>query len=268
MGWWGTIIGGAFGFMLGGPLGALLGAALGRNFDHGLGRLGDVEGLRVGDQQRVQSAFFTAVFSVMGYVAKADGRVSEEEIELARSVMAQMNLSAEMKRTAIRLFTEGKAADFPLDDVLTQFRRECRRRHNLMQMFIEIQIHAAYADGEMTRDEQRVLLQIGETLGFSRHEFEHLDAIIKAQRHAAGEGQRPAQTSSGFTLRESYEILDINPNATDAEVKRAYRRLMNQHHPDKLIAKGLPEEMMQIATEKTQEIKAAYEQIKAARGMR
>jgi DnaJ like chaperone protein len=69
-------------------------------------------------------------------------------------------------------------------------------------------------------------------------------------------------------LHEAYEILGVKPSASDAEVKKAYRRLMNQHHPDKLVAKGLPEEMMKLATAKAQEIKGAYERIKSARGMR
>ena len=94
----------------------------------------------------------------MGNLAKVDGRVSEDEIALARAVMAEMELSAEKRRTAIRLFNEGKAPGFPLDAVLEQFRRECHRRQNLMQMFIEIQLQAAYADGALNSAEERLLL--------------------------------------------------------------------------------------------------------------
>ena len=61
-------------------------------------------------------------------------------------------------------------------------------------------------------------------------------------------------------------MLNVQPDAGEAEVKRAYRRLMSQHHPDKLVSKGLPEEMVKVATRKTQEIKAAYEKIREARG--
>ncbi|MES9860620.1 MAG: TerB family tellurite resistance protein, partial [Candidatus Thiodiazotropha sp. 4PDIVS1] len=126
MSWWGKLVGGAFGFMLGGPLGAVLGAALGHRFDKGLkGLPDDSVSWGPGDQERVQTAFFTATFSVLGHLAKADGRVSQDEIRLAENLMGQMSLSNEMRQTAIRLFSEGKSDQFPLDDVVIQFRQEC-----------------------------------------------------------------------------------------------------------------------------------------------
>ena len=88
MAWWGKALGGAFGFMIGGPLGALMGIAFGHNFDRGMDSLDDADWLS-GGQDRVQAAFFTATFSVMGYIAKADGRVTRDEIQLAESVMSQ-----------------------------------------------------------------------------------------------------------------------------------------------------------------------------------
>jgi len=127
VGWWGKLLGGTFGYLLAGPLGALLGAAIGHKFDKGLGA-DFSDQFAPGAQERVQTAFFTTLFSVMGHLAKADGRVSEDEIALARDVMQRMNLSHEMRETAIRLFNEGKQTGFPLDDVLTQFREECHRR--------------------------------------------------------------------------------------------------------------------------------------------
>lgn len=267
MSWWGTVLGGAFGYLLGGPLGALLGAALGRRFDKGLQGLGDYQA-QVGDQERVQTAFFTATFAVMGYLAKVDGQVSKDEIRLAEQVMARMNLGADMRRAAIRLFNEGKDANFDLYAVLDQFREECHRRRHLLQMFLEIQLHACYADGSVHAAEARALGEICDRLGFSRQEFAHLEALVRAAREFAGAGvggQRPGAASSRDRLADAYKLLGVTPQASDAEVKTAYRRLMNQHHPDKLVAKGLPEEMIALATEKTQEIKAAYETIKAAR---
>jgi len=262
--WWGKLLGGAFGFMLAGPLGALIGAAFGHNFDKGVesGRGGGR--FAPGAQERVQTAFFTAVFSVMGHLAKADGRVSEDEIRLAREVMARMNLNEDMRRAAIELFNQGKATDFPLDEVVGQFRTECRRRRHLMQMFLEILLHAAYADGTLHPQERRILEHIRERLGFSAAEFSHLEALVRNARHFAG-GARGERVSPRQALREAYEVLGVAPGASDAEVKKAYRRLMNQHHPDKLVSKGLPEEMIKLATEKTQEIKQAYETIKAGR---
>ncbi|MBI5463110.1 MAG: co-chaperone DjlA [Gammaproteobacteria bacterium] len=265
MSWWGTVLGGAFGYLLGGPLGALLGVALGRRFDKGLDGLGEY-GAELGDQERVQTAFFTATFAVMGHLAKVDGQVSPNEIRLAEQVMAQLRLSDDMRRAAMRLFAEGKAPDFQLDAVLEQFRRECHRRRQLLRMFVEIQLHACYADGAVHAEEARVLRHICDRLGIGRQEFAQLETLVQAARGFAPGGA--AAPASRDRLAEAYRVLGVTREASDADVKTAYRRLMNQHHPDKLVAKGLPEEMVALATEKTQEIKAAYETVRAARGGR
>ena len=266
MSWWGKLAGGAFGFMLGGPLGALLGAVLGHNLDKGLRGLEQDEGLGAGDQERVQTAFFTATFSVMGHVAKADGHVSRDEIALARSVMERMDLDAEMRHAAIELFNQGKQPHFPLDDVLEQFRRECRRRSTLIQMFIEIQLQAAYADGRLDTAEEQVLLHICRQLGIPEFLFRRLQRMVEAQHGFGAASGRQARQAARPPLEDAYAMLGVSASASDAEVKKAYRRLMSQHHPDKLVAKGLPEEMMKLAAEKTGEIRKAYEQIKEARG--
>jgi DnaJ like chaperone protein len=258
MAWWGTLLGGTLGYMFGGPLGALLGAALGRNFDHGVKlnyRQGEFD---PGQQERVQAAFFTATFSVMGQVAKSDGKVTQDEIAATESIMSRMQLDSGQRKAAIRLFNQGKETGFPLDEVLAQFRQECHRRRSLVQMFLEIQIATAMADGKLHAAERDLLYHIGGQLGFDRNSIEQL-------LHLAG--QPGAATQRGLPLAEAYAMLGVDSKASDAEVKKAYRRLMNQHHPDKLIAKGLPQEMIQIATEKTQQIKAAWEQIKSARGL-
>jgi DnaJ like chaperone protein len=119
----------------------------------------------------------------------------------------------------------------------------------------------------MQADEQRVLRRISEHLGFSLRQFQQLEAMVRAQRafHAGGDRYQAAQPQRDL-LAEAYAVLGVAASASNDEVKKAYRRLMNQHHPDKLVAKGMPEEMIKLATEKTQEIKAAYETIKKARG--
>ncbi len=260
MSWWGKVIGGAFGFMLGGPLGAVLGAAFGHQFDKGLDGV-DREALAPGDTERVQVAFFTATFSVMGHMAKADGQVTRDEIALAQAVMARMELTPPMRQAAIRLFDQGKQAGFPLDDVLDQFRREAHRRRNLLRMFLEIQLQAALADGTLHAAERRVLERVCERLGLARAERDALEAAFRAERHH--QRTRPTQPP---VLADAYAILGVDERAGDAEVKRAYRRLLSQHHPDKLVAKGLPEEMMKLATQKTHEIRQAYEAVREARG--
>jgi len=268
--WWGKLVGGAFGFLLGGPLGAVMGAALGHSFDRGMGSLPDgaEAGLGEGDRERVQMAFFTATFSVLGNVAKADGKVSADEIRLAERVMDEMQLSPDMRRAAINLFNQGKTEGFPLAGVLAQFRQECHGRTTLIRLFLEIQLQAAYADGTLHVDEARLLQTICDQLGFSRQAFADIERMIRAEygfRGGPGGGRAQADTGRP-SLSQAYDLLGVKKDASDAEIKRAYRRLLSQHHPDKLVSKGLPEEMMKVATQKTHEIRQAYEAITAARG--
>jgi len=254
MAWWGTLLGGTLGYMLGGPLGAMLGVALGGNFDRGLGSSGQFD---TGDQERVQAAFFSATFSIMGHIAKADGKVTPDEINSARHIMNQMQLNSEQLTAAKKLFEEGKNSAFPLDAVLDQFKQECHRRRNLIQMFLEIQIAMAMADGNLHLKEKQLIYHIGQQLGFAHAQIDHLFRFATGSAHT--------QQHKKPSLDDAYAILGVKASDSDAEIKKAYRRLMSQHHPDKLVAKGLPEEMVKVATEKTQEIHKAYDLIKSHR---
>ena len=263
MSWWGKALGGAFGFMIGGPLGAVFGAALGHNFDKGLAQSAHFESQGVGEKERVQSAFFAATFSVMGYIAKVDGRVSEIEIKMANQVMSQMMLDSDQRRVARELFNEGKQSGFDIDGVLNQFKTECHRRSHLIQMFLEIQIATLLADGVAHQKERDAIYYIGEKLGIARNVVEQLIGMVQGQQYYSGESS--VKHTAKADLDNAYSVLGVSASATDAEVKKAYRRLMNQHHPDKLVSKGLPEEMVKLATEKTQEIRKAYDQVKKSR---
>ena len=254
MSWWGKIIGGYFGFVLGGPIGALLGATLGHNFDKS-----QTIGPGIGQQQRSQAAFFTATFSVMGHICKADGLVTPDEINTAKMIMSQMNLLPVQKEAAMALFNEGKKKDFPLEEVLLQLKHELGMSKNIKRMFIEIQCYAAYADGVMHPHEKKLLISICQIIGFSQYEFESIAASTAAQFHhqTSGKAGKPKKMS----VHDAHKILNISESAKDDEVKLAYRRLISQHHPDKLVSKGLPEEMIKMATQRTQEIREAYERI-------
>jgi DnaJ like chaperone protein len=267
MSWWGKLLGGGVGFVLGGPLGALVGAAVGHGFDRGIASLDDPAaiGEDADGRERTQMAFFTATFSVMGHLAKADGRVSPNEIRVANSVMEQLQLSTSLKRLAQHLFTEGKAQAFPLDEVIDQFRQECRNNRNLHRMFMEIQLHAAYADGSVDPNVRRILSYVARRLGFSELQLTQMESMVQAGLNYWRHQGASAGGSTQPSLEDAYAILNTTPQSTDAEVKYAYRRLMSEHHPDKLVARGLPEEMTRMATEKTQEIKVAYDRIREAR---
>ncbi|MBK5932101.1 co-chaperone DjlA [Halochromatium salexigens] len=279
MGWVGKVVGGFLGLAAGGPLGAALGATLGHGVDHGVRKLRRNAQLPPGNRQRIQSAFFTATFSVMGHLAKADGRVSEADIALAETIMTQLRLSPEMRSAAVTLFRQGKSADFDLPAVVETFRQECLSQRALIQMFLEIQLQAAYVDGEPTLQQRRVLGRIRSGLQIPEILFKQLETLVRLQRQfsdnagprgagagsgsrAGGGRQRPARAPS---LRQAYALLGVSPKDSDASIKRAYRRLLSQHHPDKLVSKGLPEEMMKMAAQKTYEIRRAYEMIQQAR---
>ena len=174
-----------------------------------------------------------------------------------------MGLNETAQREAMELFGRGKQPDFDLDAMLQSLRSATRGRFDLMQMFIEIQLNAAFADGELKPSERQLLLRICNVLGFPQAMFERLVAMIQAEIH-----HRQSGPSRGPSLEDAYAILNIDESASDAEVKKAYRRLTSQHHPDKLAAKGLPPEMMKMAQEKTVEIRSAYERIREQRGFK
>ena len=280
MSWLGKILGGALGFALGGPIGALVGVALGHNFDRAsragrgggradpelLGAFDDEDALGSGDpldrRERTQTAFFTATFSVMGQLAKADGVVSRDEIRLAERVMDEMRLPEAHRRLARRLFREGRASDFPVDEVLDQLRRECRYSGNLLTVFVEILLHAAFADGVLHAGERALLETVCRRLRLPAGELDRLEATIRAEHRA-----QAGTSAEALSAADACAILGVDETSTDAELKRAYRRMMNRHHPDKLVAKGLPEEMMRVATEKTREIRAAWDVLKRERGL-
>ena len=258
MSWWGKLAGGGIGFALGGPLGAMLGTILGHQIDKV-----KQQGFDPGSQERTQAAFFSATFSVMGHIAKADGHVSPQEIQMAEQVITQMKLSQEQRQAAIALFNQGKQSDFDLDQVLDQFKQECGRKITLIQMFMQIQLQAAYADGSKDLAEEEILRRICQRLGYPVKMLAQLEAILFAQQ---GQYNSTAHAARDVNqLNNAYSVLGISKESSEAEIKRAYRKLMSQNHPDKLIAKGLPDEMIQIATDKAKEIQKAYELIKEAR---
>jgi len=258
--WWGKALGGAFGFVVGGPVGAVVGAVLGHGVDRNLG--GTTIWSR--DVERTRHAFFSSVFAVMGHLAKADGRVSRDEIRAAEGVMRYMNLNAGQRRAAIDLFHRGKRPDFDLQAALGHFRRHCQRHPELVRLFLELQLRAALADGDLQPGERAVLLRVCGTLGVSAYEFERLVNLVRG--FGGGSAGTVGGPAPAARLRHAYEVLGVQPGAEPDEIKRAYRRLMSRTHPDKLVSRGLPEEMIQVAAERTREIRNAYDTIREARG--
>ncbi|EXJ15889.1 DnaJ-like protein DjlA [Imhoffiella purpurea] len=277
MGWWGTAAGGALGLMFGGPVGAMFGAILGQGVDRGLasGRLRS--GLGGEDRSRIQERFFEATFSLMGHIAKADGRVSEAEIAYAEAVMDRMALPPPLRRTAIGLFTQGKAAQFDVHAMVAGFRSVCSGQRALLRLLLEALLGMAHVDSAPSPAQRDLLDRVRRELKISVPEFAALERlVILQQRVQAASGRAPGsgsyrrpetETSRYRPLAESYATLGIEPESGPAEIKRAYRRLLSQHHPDKLASRGLPDEALRMAAQKTHEIRRAYEEIARARGI-
>lgn len=272
MKWWGKLLGGALGFALGQgyigtAIGLLVGVFLGHQLDRTRGsakRKGNDDSFSFGrnSQQETKDSFFVATFSVMGYISKSDGRVSQQEIQLAEQVMQQMKLSKEQRIAAIEYFNQGKQEDFDLEAVLYEFREKCERKAALMQMFVEIQLQAVYADGSKHVNESQILQQICKFLGYPEVLLAQLESMFFASnRSRQSHNANSAYVRSNTAIEDAYKIIGVSESASDGEVKKAYRRLMSQNHPDKLISKGLPEEMIDVATNKTQEIQKAYDLI-------
>lgn len=268
MRYWGKVIGLFLGLYTGtGAWGVILGLIIGHLFDKAAG---NQRKSYFTNQQNRQSLFFRTTFQVMGHLTKSKGRVTEADIQIASLVMARMQLVGAAKSAAQQAFREGKQGDFPLRDVLRQFRSACFGRFDLIQMFLEIQIQAAFADGSLHPNERQVLYVIAEELGISPAQFDQFLRMIESGQQFGGdqsgsEHQRPA---GGPTLTDACSLLGVKPDDDNTTIKRAYRKLMSEHHPDKLVAKGLPPEMMEIAKQKTQEIQAAYDLIRREKGFK
>lgn len=293
MSWFGKLAGGAFGFLMGGPVGAVLGAALGHHFDQATeGVQAFQAGFEPGEAERAQSLFFNALFQVMGAIAKSDGRVSEAEIAAARHIMSRLQLPDPLCRSAMQLFNEGKCQRLELPELISPLIGICERHPHLARLFITLQTESALADGSLHPEKERLLLDVCRLLGFSLYEFFGIRTRLETeQRFGDFSGQRRPKSRSydwrggahgqdyqrssenlglghGYpVLNDAYRILGLSPRSSEKDIKQAYRRAISQHHPDKLAASGASPEMLQRATQKTQEIQKAYDAIFKARAL-
>ena len=276
--YWGTLIGAAIGFYLEEIPGGLFGMILGFLVDKSIHVLKQPQFSKINpaDLAQLQREFFVATFTVMGHVTEANSNDSRDENEALNKVISRLSLPPNIHQEAISLYEQGKKDDFALNQVIVPFYTVCRYQKHLLEMFLEIQLFAAYRDGEINPSQNQILLSIARELGLSRADYDRILSTIRAEHHFMREkhADRPAagstpphNTSVAGEVKDedAYAILYLPPTASVDEIKKAYRRLISMHHPDKLVAKGLPEEMLKIAEEKTREIRIAYERIRAIR---
>jgi DnaJ like chaperone protein len=250
------VIGAIIGAIFGSFPGAIIGGFIGYGAGFALRRT-VVGGLRI-----VQSQLIDSTFSVMGALCKADKVVTRDEIQAVERTFEMLKLSGEQREQAKAAFTRGKQPDFDLDAAVDGFARISRGRGPLVQLFLQLQIMAVAADGRIDPAEHAMLVRVARRLGLHESDVSQLEALLRA---AAGGPSGPGAPPPKDRLADAYAALGIAPSASPAEIKRAYRKLISQNHPDKLAARGLPESMRAVAEERSREINSAYDLIKAAR---
>ncbi len=272
MQYWGKLLGLILGLMSGiGFWGIVLGLLVGHMIDkaRSVKRSGFFS-----DQQTRQTVFFRTTFEVMGHLTKSKGRVTEADIQIASLFMDRMQLHGTQRESAQEAFRTGKGGNYPLREKMRDMRSVCFGRFDLIRTFLEIQIQAAFADGSLHPNERQVLYVIAEELGISRQQFDQFLSMMEGGQQFGGhqQGQHSyggyQRSSQGPTLADACKVLGVQPGDDATTIKRAYRKLMSEHHPDKLVAKGLPPQMMEMAKQKAQSIQSAYDLIKREKGFK
>jgi len=249
-------IGAFIGVIAGGFKGLLVGALLGLGANYLLQRV-LIGGLRVAQTQLIDSTF-----AVMGALCKADNVVTRDEIRAVEQVFRMFRLEGEQREQAKAAFNRGKQPGFDLDAAVDQFAKISRGRGPLLQLFLQVQCMAIAADGRIHPAEHAMLVRIARRLGLSERDVSQLEALLRSAMHGGTAGGAPPSQDK---LADAYAALGVTPDTSAAEIKRAYRKLISQNHPDKLAARGLPESMRAVAEERSRELNTAYDLIKAAR---
>jgi DnaJ like chaperone protein len=263
--YWGRIIGTLAGLAMRNPWAALAGFILGHQFDRGFAdrfRIFEKQGASI---PRVSEDFVRALFQAMGHLTKVDGRVSEDEIRSARMVMHRLSLNPAQVRRAMAWFDAGKKPGFPLAQRMREVRRVSARSAPERLTFVRLLLEVVLAKQSLKKEERALIWKICVEFDIGRVEFAQLEAMIRAQK---GFKRSPAGDADATRVRQAYGALGVSPEATNDEVKKAYRRLMNKNHPDKLSGSNPDKEVIAEAERRTREVRGAYEMLKARRSIR
>ncbi|MFZ4077134.1 MAG: co-chaperone DjlA [Legionellaceae bacterium] len=261
--WWGKLVGAFLGFLMAGPIGALLGIFIGNFFDRGLTQHFSRPYWEYQHERSpaVRADFLEATYTLLGYLAKSDGRVSEAEIEAIKTLMFEMQLNKKERELAKSFFNEGKKPSFQIKDSLEKISTLSRQHPHLKKLFIDIQYKIALIDGLSSSKISAfnvILAHLNIAPLYDTSEFHRSRANYSSYQEQ--------QTTYSGALASAYAMLRVSPETNQADVKRAYRRLINKNHPDKMIARGLSDKAIKMANEKTQEIRKAYEKICESKG--
>lgn len=263
--YWGKVIGTLLGAATLKPGVALLGLVLGHQFDRGFKsryRAFSEAGSRTGN---LPDGFVESLFKCMGHLAKTDGRVTEDEIRAARAVMHRLNLGPGAVRRAIADFEEGKRRDFPLAATVRKARRDALRRAENRLLFVRLLLEVGLSKPRMRNAERALIWQVCGELDIGRVELAQLEAMLRAQQ---GFRQSPAGNADRDRVSAAYRTLGVRSDASNDEIKTAYRRLINRSHPDKIAANDPAAAELARAEQRTREVRAAYELLKTRRSIR
>lgn len=252
MSWFGKIAFGSIGMFLGGPLGAIAGAALGHHLvdkmDSEPKRLSPHQRFSSEHQEQSQAAYFVSMFSILGKLSKVDGIVTAEEIKVVDRFIRNLPISEQEKQFAKQVFREAKDSYFSINDFASQLYQTLRGQPAVLVSFFDILFQVAAADGKLHPREEAALKSIQGIFHLTNLQYDNIK-------------------SSYFSkLDDHYKQLNCTPDSTDQEIKSNYKKLVKEFHPDTIISKGLPEEFIDFATRRFQEIQGAYEKIQKERG--
>ena len=241
---WGKVICGVAGFALGGPLGAILGTVAGHAVDRSRRRLGTSGHASL---QARQSAFTVAIVVLGAKMAKCDGQVSREEIAAFRKIF---RIPASEMRDVGRLFNQARRGALGFEPYAAQIGHIFASEPQVLEELLAGLFYIARADGVLHPNEVRFLRQVAHEFRFDHHAFERIRA-----------------NCMGSDESDPYEVLGVTAGATDDEIKTAYRNLIRENHPDKLVAKGVPQEFINLANAKMAGINDAYDRIEKQRSL-
>lgn len=265
MGLLGALFGGTVGFMLGGPLGAMIGGAIGAQSSGGATVGGGARRMAgAGSAQNAQSAFLVAVISLAAKVCKADGHVCEAEVRAFDAFLRDnLRMPADERRFASKIFNEARDSHVPAEDFARQVRTLLGGHPDRLRDIVTVLLQIAHADGSLHAAEDRLIASIAREMGLTDHDYQQCKAFFGGAGGSRGASGRPASAGAATT---DYEVLGLTPAATEDEIKKAYRGIAREYHPDVLQSKGLPEDFMNFAKEKLQKVNESYDRIKKERG--
>ncbi len=257
------LIGVIAGFAVYGLFGSILGFMIGSLIDRA--RALGTGGMNPMTQALRQTVFLETLFTLMGRLAKADGHISQTEINHVEQFMQQLGMHAEHRAQAIAWFKQGADPAFEVGVACRRFVSVCGQTRNLNQTLLVYLIVIALADGSLHPAEDALLVEVASYLGFSPSAFRQLLEMVLSQSRFGAHPGSAAQAADA--LDNAYKALGVSRDASDQDIKRAYRKLISQYHPDKLIGQGLPEDMIAVATEQAKEIQLAYDLIQKRRNL-